>query len=162
MLADGSQGCYSPHAEVGREPGNQRKEPTTKNLLTMTAVIEVGAGLALVVLPSAAVNLLFGSSRDTTAALAVGRLAGAALIALGVACWLARLDGQSRAATGLVAAMLFYNAAAVSILVSAAIGFGLSGVAMWPAVVLHTTMSVWCIACLRTIGSLEGGEKRAR
>ena len=75
-----------------------------KNLLTLTAVIEIGAGLALVVWPLLTVTLLLGSSLDTPAALTVGRVAAAALLALGVACMLARHDGQSRAATGLVGA----------------------------------------------------------
>ena len=120
-----------------------------KNLLTLTAVIEVGAGLGLVTLPSLPVKLLFGSSLDTSTSLTVGRWAGAALLAMGVACWLARHDEQSRAATGLVAAMLLYNLAVVVLFVYADLGSGLVGVAFWPAVVLHAAMAAWCIACLR-------------
>jgi hypothetical protein len=110
----------------------------------------LGAGLAFVVLPSIAIVLLLGSSLETSAAVTIGRLAGAALLALGVACWLARFDSQSRAATGLVAAMLVYNLAAVVLLAWAGIGSGLIGVALWPAVVLHATMAVWCAASLRS------------
>ena len=58
-----------------------------KNLLTVSAVIELGAGLALLAFPSAAVKLLFGSPLDTPAGVALGRLAGAALLTLGIACW---------------------------------------------------------------------------
>jgi hypothetical protein len=43
-----------------------------KNLLAVTAVIEVGAGLTLVALPSAAVTLVLGSPLDTPAALTAG------------------------------------------------------------------------------------------
>jgi hypothetical protein len=120
-----------------------------KHLLTLTAVIEVGTGLVLMASPSLLATFLLGASLDTPAALTVGRITAAALLALGVACWLARLDGQSRAATGLVAAMLLYNLAVVAILASAGIGSGRVGVALWPAVVLHAVMAVWCIACLR-------------
>jgi hypothetical protein len=84
-----------------------------KPLLVVTAVIELGAGLALLGFPSAAVALLLGSSLAMPAAVTLGRLAGAALLALGLACWLARRDVQSRAARGLVAAMLLYNFTAV-------------------------------------------------
>jgi hypothetical protein len=119
----------------------------------------MGTGLVLVASPSLLATLLFGSSLDTPAALTVGRVAGAALLALGMACWVARHDGRSRAKTGLVVAMLLYNLAAVSILVSAGIGTGLGGLALWSAVVLHAVMAVWCIACLRSKRVKAGNEK---
>jgi hypothetical protein len=127
-----------------------QKGHTVNNLLTLTAVIETAAGLALVALPSVPVRLLFGSSLDTSTSLTVGRWAGAALLAMGVVCWLARHDGQSRAATGLVAAILLYNLAIVVLFAYAGLGSGLVGVALWPAVVLHAAMAAWCIACLRS------------
>jgi Kef-type K+ transport system membrane component KefB len=120
-----------------------------KTLQTVTAVIELGAGLALLCFPSTTVALLLGSPLDTPTALTVARVGGAGLLALGVACWLARGDTQSRAARGLVAAMLLYDVSAVAVLACAGIGLGLHGVALWPAVVLHAVMTVWCGACLR-------------
>jgi hypothetical protein len=123
---------------------------TTKALLTVTAILEAGTGLALVVSPSMPVSLLLGTSLETPSTVAVGRIAGAALLALGVACWLARNDEKSRAATGLIAAMLLYNIAVVAVLAGADFGSGLSGVGLWPGLVLHVSMAVWCIACLRS------------
>ncbi|HEV3304050.1 MAG TPA: hypothetical protein VG055_30645 [Planctomycetaceae bacterium] len=120
-----------------------------KTLQIASALIELGAGLALLSYPSVAVAFLVGAPLEGPAALTVGRVCGAALLSLGVACWLARGDAQSRAANGLVAAMLFYDVAVAAILAFAAIGNGLYGVALWPAVVLHTAMSVCCVACLR-------------
>jgi len=120
-----------------------------KILLMVTAVIEVGAGVALMGFPRTAVKLLFDSPLDSPAAVILGRLAGAALFALGVACWLARDDGQSGAARGLVAGMLFYNVAVVALFVFAAIGPGLHGELLWPAVILHGAMAGCCLACLR-------------
>jgi hypothetical protein len=119
-----------------------------KSLYTVTAAIELGAGLALLCSPSATVVLLLGSGLDTSAAVMLGRVAGAALLALGVACWLARDDTQSRAARGLVVAMLIYNIVATAVLAFAGIGLGLHGVVLWPAVVLHAAMGVWCITTL--------------
>src|SRR6266446_1310062 len=115
-----------------------------KPLLKLTGIIETATGLGLMAVPSVVVRLLLGSPLDTSAAVMLGRVAGAALLALGVACWLARDDTQSRAARGLVVAMLMYNLIATAVLAFAGIGLGLQGVMLWPAVVLHAAMAVWC------------------
>jgi hypothetical protein len=120
-----------------------------KTLLSVTAVLEAAIGLALVARPSAPVAVLLGSSLDSPAALTIAHVAGAALLSLGVTCWLARNDTQGRAASGLIAAMLLYNAAVVALLVRAGIAPGLSGIGLWPAVVLRLEMAVWCVSCLR-------------
>ncbi len=44
--------------------------------------------------------------------------------------------------------MLLYDVAAVAVLAYAGFGFGLHGVGLWPAVILHSAMAVWCSACL--------------
>jgi hypothetical protein len=119
-----------------------------KTLLTMTALIEVGAGLALLGFPSEAVKLLLGSPLDSAPAIALGRVAGAALFSLGIACWLAHGDTRNCAARGLVAAMTFYNFAAVAVFLFAGLGAKLAGVALWPAIILHAAMAVWCLLCL--------------
>ena len=119
-----------------------------KRLLIVTAVIELGAGVALLCFPSATVALLLGSLLDTPAAMNLARVAGAALFALGVACWLARDNTQSRAARGLVSAMVLYNLGAVIILSAAGIRSQPVGIALWPAVVLHAVMAIWCVASL--------------
>ena len=120
-----------------------------KPLFIVIAALELGVGLALLCCPSFTVALLIGSGLDTSAAVTLGRVAGAALSALGLVCWLARDDTRSRAARGLVSTMLLYNVAVAAILAFAGLGFGLHGIALWPAVVLHTIMAVWCSACLR-------------
>jgi hypothetical protein len=120
-----------------------------KPLFIVIAAIELGAGLTLLCCPSLTVALLIGSGLDNSAAVTLGRVAGAALSAWGLVCWLARDDTHSRAARGLVITMLLYNVAVAAILAFAGLGFGLHGIALWPAVVLHTMMAVWCSACLR-------------
>ena len=122
-----------------------------KALLIVTAVIELGAGLALLGFPSATVALLLGSPLDAPAAVALGRLAGAALFALGIACWLAHYDAQSCAARGVVSAMVLYNLGAVVVLGVAGIQLRPAGIVLWPAVAIHAAMTAWCVARLPRI-----------
>jgi hypothetical protein len=121
-----------------------------KPLLLFSAACEAAIGLALLVSPSVVASLLLGSALDAPGALAVARVAGAALLSLGLACWLASGDGQSHAGRGVVAAMLLYNVGAVLVLAHARLGLGLSGVGLWPAVGLHTALACWCVTCLRS------------
>ena len=117
-------------------------------LLKVTALLEAATGLGLVAMPSVVVQLLLGTPLDSSAATMLGRVAGVALLALAVACWLARDDTYSPAARGLVAAMFLYNVAVAALLVFAGVGLGLRGIALWPAVILHAAMAVWCVPCL--------------
>lgn len=111
-----------------------------------SALLGAATGIALMVAPAPPVKLLVGAALDTTGGLIV---AGAALLALGLGCLLARSDARSQAARGLVAAMLFYNLAALAVLIYTSLGLKLSGVGLWPAVLLHLTLAVWCTACLQ-------------
>jgi len=119
-----------------------------KNLLTFTAIIEFGTGLLLLVFPSILTMLLFGSSLDTPAAVTIARVAGVALIGLAVACRFARNDAKSNAAKGLVIAMALYNLAIPILLVYAALGLQISGIGLWPVVMVHLAMLAWSILSL--------------
>jgi len=119
-------------------------------LLSVMGALEAATGLVLLVAPSMLVELLVGGPPGTPAGVTVSRVTGVAILALGVACWLARADAASRAAKGLVAAMLLYNVAVVAILVLAWTSLGLFGIAFWPVVMAHAGLTVWCVACLST------------
>ncbi|MBK6316148.1 MAG: hypothetical protein IPF53_18110 [Blastocatellia bacterium] len=121
----------------------------TRTLLIVTAAIEIGAGLALAILPSAAVSVLLGLPLDSPVGLAVARIAGVALMSLAIACWLVRDDADSRAGKGLVAAMLVYNGGAVAVLAYAGVGLDRPAVLLWLAVVVHVIMAAWCGASLK-------------
>ena len=126
-----------------------------KSLYATTAAIEAGAGLALLCLPSSAANLLLGAPLQEPSALTVARVGGAGLLTLGIACWLARSDTQSPAARGLITAMVIYNIGVALVLGTAGLRSQSVGIILWPAVVLHTVMAVWCIMSLRYSGIAE-------
>ena len=120
------------------------------SLFILTAVIEIGTGLTLLGSPSMTTTLLLGSSIQTATGLLIGRITGAALLSLGMACWFARHDGQSCAARGLLGAMLLYNTAASVLFLYAGLGLGLTGPGLWPAILLHGTLAVWCLLCIQS------------
>jgi hypothetical protein len=120
-----------------------------KHLLVVTAVLEAATGIALVLSPSLIVNMLLGAHLDTPGAVTIARVAGASLVALGLACWLASKDTRSHAARGVVVAMLLYNIAIVAVILHAVIGLGLLTAGTWLAEGLHAVMAVWCVVALR-------------
>jgi hypothetical protein len=119
-----------------------------KTLLIAKSALEVATGLVLALSPSIAVSILLGTALDASVGTVVARIGGAALVTIGIACWLARNDGQSPAATGLIVATLFYDASVVVILLWASLGIGLSGIGFCTALVLRAGLGGWCLVCL--------------
>ena len=104
-------------------------------VLIFAAVGEAATGLALLIVPSLVGQLLLGAEL-TGIAVTVARVAGIALIALGVACW----PGPPRVG------MLIYSAAVTLYLAYVGFSGGLTGILLWPAVVLHgvlTALLIW-------------------
>src|SRR5206468_11516128 len=101
-----------------------------KRVLVLAAVSEAATGVALLIVPSLVGRLLFGEEL-TGVAIPVARVAGIAQIALGVACW---------PGTPLVG-MLTYSAAVTLYLAYVGFAGGLSGILLWPAVVLHVILT---------------------
>jgi hypothetical protein len=98
--------------------------------LTFAAVGEASTGLALLIVPGLVGRLLLGEEL-TGIAIPVARVAGIALIALGIACW----PGPPRVG------MLAYSAAVALYLAYLGAAGGLSGILLWPAVVLHLILT---------------------
>jgi hypothetical protein len=121
-------------------------------LLTVTALAEAGIGLLLLSLPGVVLDLLLGVLSAAPEALFVGRVAGAALLAIGVTCWLARGDREGPARRGVIAGVLTYDVAASGLLAYAGVGLGLTGPVLWPGVAFHAVMAVWCLALVRRGG----------
>ena len=101
-----------------------------KKVLILAAVGEAVTGVALLIVPSLVARLLFGEEL-TGVAIPVARVAGIALIALGVACW----PGPP------LVGMLVYSAAVTLYLAYVGLAGGLTGILLWPAVVLHVILT---------------------
>src|SRR5262245_21733259 len=101
-----------------------------KNALILAALLEVATGLALLMVPSLVGQWLLGQELAGVA-VPVARVAGLALIGLAVACW----PGPPRLG------MLIYSAAVTLYLAYLGFAAGLTGVLLWPAVVLHLILA---------------------
>lgn len=115
-----------------------------KLLLMIAAVLEAATGFVLLVVPTVGISLLLGVPL-APAGLVAARIAGAALVALAIACWQARNGERGSPSTGVVEAMLFYNFAATIVLVYAGTRLDLHSALLWPAIVLHFCLGVWCL-----------------
>jgi hypothetical protein len=91
------------------------------------AEYETITGVALLVAPALPASLPLGAPLDAPVGMAVARVAGAALLSLGLACWLVIHDSESRPGRAVVAAMLLYNVAVGAILAQASLGQGATG-----------------------------------
>lgn len=116
-----------------------------KRLLTITAIFEGITGLALLSIPSFFVMLLLGDKLVEPGGIMIGRLAGVALVTLSIICWFYQKVPD---ASVIVRAMLLYNVAASALLVYASL-IGFSGLGLWPAILLHIGLALWCIQSLK-------------
>ncbi len=103
--------------------------------LLLLAVGEALTGLALLLAPSVVGVLLLGDPLTGLAAV-VARIAGLALIGLGVACWPGPPSLGMSVYSGAVALLLAYYGLAA----------GLHGVLLWPAVAAHLVLTAFLIA----------------
>ena len=101
-------------------------------LLTIAALVEVATGLALLVVPSVVVRLLFGAEH-AGASIPLTGAAGIALIALGIACWPGRTP---------LCGMLTYNALATLYFLYLGLRGDWVGRLLWPAVALHAALTL--------------------
>jgi len=116
-----------------------------KKIFILTALIESVTGLILLISPSFLTFVLLGSSPDSNAGLLLGRIAGTALLSLGIACWLARKDEKSEAVKGIAAALLLYNIVVAALLTYAGLSSGQSKLSLWLVVVVHLFLAIWLI-----------------
>ena len=105
--------------------------------LVFAAIGETLTGAALLIIPAWIGRLLFGVELTDVAAIA-GRVAGIALVALGIACW---------PGTQLIG-MLTYSAGITLYLAYVGLAGGLTGILLWPVVVLHLILTALLMRAL--------------
>jgi hypothetical protein len=110
-----------------------------KRVLVFAAVSEAATGVALLIVPSLVGQLLLGAEL-TGSAMAVARVAGIALIALGLACWPGN-DAASSLSRAL-RAMFCYSLLATLYLAYLGISGEAVGILLWPAVVVHALLAM--------------------
>jgi len=118
-------------------------------MLTLAAVAEATTGLALLVVPALVGRVLLGADL-TGVSVPVARVAGIALIALGIAC----LPGLA------LLGMLTYSALATAYLAYVGICGEWAGQLLWPAVVVHAVLTLLLArAWLKArVGALKSGD----
>lgn len=115
-------------------------------ILTAGAVLEAAVGLGLLVAPSTLAELLLRAPLDGFG-LALARVGGGGLLALGIACWFARGTPSTAAGMGVARAFLAYNVVACGVLIQAYPPLP-GGLAALSAAVLHGLLAVALLAAL--------------
>lgn len=124
----------------------------SRRVLAFAAVAEAGTGLVLMIDPSRVAALLLGAHASGEAVL-LGRVAGIALLALGVSCWPSRQHAERGSPA--FRAMLIYNALIAVYLAWLGTVAHVGGALLWPAVVLHTLVALLLVPAWR-------GERRSK
>jgi hypothetical protein len=102
-----------------------------KSLFMLMCLAEAATGVALMVIPSVVARLLLGTEL-TGVAVPLGRVAGAALLSLGLACW-----PDAKLTRSALCGMLTYNSLVALYLLSLGIRGDWVGPLLWPAMGLH-------------------------
>ena len=144
----------------GADVAATRKMRMQRMLLAIAAVAEILAGLALILLPDATMQLLFGGRPDGVGMM-MGRVAGVALLALGVACWGARADSGGAARAGTVGAITLYNAGGGVLLILFAVTGQASGLVVWGVGLLHLALAAGFLASQRRLGASSAARSGA-
>jgi hypothetical protein len=103
----------------------------------VSSAIEAATGLALIADPILVVRVLLGTD-VSGGGLALGRVAGFGLLALGLACWPRENDVAAQA----VYALFTYNSLAAFYLGYLRVGVGFVGYLLVPACALHAVLAL--------------------
>ena len=117
-----------------------------KLLLKSTSVIEGLTGLAFIFTPNVLTKLLLGLSLTEVSGLILSMVAGSALLAIAIVCW---LISESTNAMALVKGLMFYNIAAVGIVLYSSMHFSVNNIFFFTIAVFHFFYGTWCLIVIR-------------
>ena len=123
-------------------------------MLGLAAILEGATGLVLMIHPVLVAQLLFGDGVSGVGKV-LSRVAGIALLALGVACWPGREVGSADARSA--GALLTYSLLVTLYLVYVGVIGHLGGILLWPAVVVHAVWICLAVAAWRHERQSPGG-----
>ena len=126
----------------------------TKQLLGLAAILEGATGLVLMIHPALVARVLFGGGVSGVGKV-LSRVAGIALLALGVACWPGREAGSGSARSA--RALLTYSLLVTIYLLYLGVVAHLAGILLWPAVVVHAVWMFLLVAARRRERQSPGG-----
>lgn len=116
-------------------------------LLGLGGVLEIVAGFGLLIDPAGGALALFGSSMEGPG-VAIGRIGGGGLLALGIACWLARKTPTAPASVGVGWAYLVYNVVTCVTLAWASVALVGGSLPALGAAVLHGVLGAAVLGAL--------------
>jgi len=114
-----------------------------RTFLIVFASVEVATGLGLQILAPVVFAKLLGLHSVTVDTILIARILGAALLAIGVASWMARKDELNPSLFGLLIGILIYNTGVSILLVYSAAVLMMTGVMLWPTVLFHALLAIW-------------------
>jgi len=121
---------------------NQRRSPSLRIIVQVSAGVEFCTGLALILDPALVLRLMLGNGTSMTD-MALARFLGIALVCLGLACW--PLAGPTENGRMALRALLSYNTLVPLYLTYVGVSGGLGGPLLWPAVALHAIIGLFLV-----------------
>jgi hypothetical protein len=121
-----------------------------KSIVTGAAWLEIAVGVTVIVAPNFLCVLLF-ATRPEGASMPIARLAGIALLALGISCLPSVQTGPRRNS---VLGLVVYNVGAAILLAWVGVATALHGFLLWPAAILHAGIAAALLPQFLTRSSL--------
>jgi hypothetical protein len=110
-----------------------------RNIVALSAALEALTGLVAIIVPAVLVQLLLASPLPAPGSV-IARLAGFALIGLGVACW--PRPSQASPARPAVCGLLTYNALVAIFFLYIGVRGMIVGPLFWPVVIVHAIIAI--------------------